>query len=75
MGTTGKAMEVKTQRKMDGERQSMVNYGLTEEDIRDIDMWCMSDSGEVKPPCSAQFCNEYINVINIFGADPGGRAV
>ena len=38
MGTTGKEMEGKTQRKMDSVRQSTTKDGLTEEDTRDSDL-------------------------------------
>jgi len=46
----------KTQRKMDGVRQSTSNHGLVKEVTRDMDKWWNSVVGEVKPPFCGQIC-------------------
>jgi len=56
MATRWNSKEEKTQRNMDGVRQSTSNRGLVKEDTRTMDKWWNSVVGEVKPLFCAQIC-------------------
>jgi len=56
MATRGNSKKEKTQRKIDGVRQSTSNHGLVREVTRDMDKWWNLVVGEVKPPFCGQIC-------------------
>jgi hypothetical protein len=54
-GTRVNSKEEKTQRKVDGVRESTSNHGLVKV-TRDMDKWWNLVVGEVKPPFCGQIC-------------------